>query len=1069
MLLRSAGFLLSLWAVVFVIGCARGGEGDVDRGPFGDFGDGDASVDGPPWGGPDASIGDDDDGGGLPTCTPNTCESFDAECGYIADGCGEVVFCGDCQGEGESCGGNGIANKCGGPCVPLTCDDLGVGCGIHGDGCGGSLDCGSCAEGEFCGGGGPNACGPAPVPVECMTKEQACDEAGLDCGWVSDGCGGVVDCGSCPLGTLCGGAGVHNVCGVAPVVDGGSACPALTEAEACAGKDCGQQSDGCGGVIDCGSCPAGSICGVGGPSLCGAPPCTKIPEAVACAGKSCGEVGDGCGGTWNCGSCTGGESCGGGGVPFQCGKPHSCQPKTCAELGFNCGKATDGCGGIIDCGPIDCGPGMVCGGDGPNRCGSGGVGSSDPCPSGTTTISGKVYMPNATVPVQGALVYVPKSLDDIPTFPNTVSCERCDSQIPPSAIAHAVSGIDGSFTLKGVPAGNVPVVIQVGRFRRKIDVPVTACQNVALSAEQTRLPRRHNEANAYDHIPKIAVVTGLVDAMECVLRRMGIADDQFSKPAGGKRIHIVQADSYGGGRGPRLNPSDFSQPRGAEIYGNQATLDTYDMVLLACQSMAITKNDADIDRLVAYANKGGRIFATHYSYTWLSKRDPFRTTATWSGNTTAFGPNVGTVDTSFAKGQAFAEWLRHVGAGFGPPGVTQIQIAEPRGSVSAVASTARRWITATLGGTNYVQHYTFNTPVGAADDQQCGRVVFSDFHVSGGDSLSSKNFPEQCANRTELSAEEKALAFMILDLAACIQSDDEEPTCQPKTCEDLGLECGPAGDGCGNIIPSCGTCPGDLTCGGGGVPGQCGKQECEKQSCASQGIFCGPASDGCGNLLHCGDCDEGEVCGGGGIPGQCGTPACSPVSCEDQGIECGPAGDGCGGLIPSCGSCPPGLTCGGGGVPGRCGYSDASACEPASCAELGVECGPIGDGCGGLIECGDCSEKPGTTCGGGGFPGQCGSPCVPKSCDDLGIECGPAGDGCGGVLECGDCENGQSCGGGGVPGKCGGGQCIPKTCEDFGYECGPAADGCGALLDCGSCPAPTYCGGGGPGKCGGVR
>src|SRR5690606_39051818 len=105
----------------------------------------------------------------------------------------------------------------------------------------------------------------------------------------------------------------------------------------------------------------------------------------ACAGKSCGEVGDGCGGTWNCGSCTGGESCGGGGVPFQCGKPHSCQPKTCAELGFNCGKATDGCGGIIDCGPIDCGPGMVCGGDGPNRCGSGGVGSSDPCPSGTTT------------------------------------------------------------------------------------------------------------------------------------------------------------------------------------------------------------------------------------------------------------------------------------------------------------------------------------------------------------------------------------------------------------------------------------------------------------------------------------------------------------------------------------------------------------------------------------------------------------------------------------------------------------------------------------------------------------
>jgi hypothetical protein len=40
---------------------------------------------------------------------------------------------------------------------------------------------------------------------------------------------------------------------------------------------------------------------------------------------------------------------------------------------------------------------------------------------------------------------------------------------------------------------------------------------------------------------------------------------------------------------------------------------------------------------------------------------------------------------------------------------------------------------------------------------------------------------------------------------------------------DLGFNCGPAGDGCGNLIPSCGTCTPPDTCGGGGKAGVCGQ------------------------------------------------------------------------------------------------------------------------------------------------------------------------------------------------------------------------------------------------------
>jgi hypothetical protein len=48
----------------------------------------------------------------------------------------------------------------GAQCVPQTCAGLGVECGANSDGCGGVLECGTCDGSAFCGGGGPNRCGP---------------------------------------------------------------------------------------------------------------------------------------------------------------------------------------------------------------------------------------------------------------------------------------------------------------------------------------------------------------------------------------------------------------------------------------------------------------------------------------------------------------------------------------------------------------------------------------------------------------------------------------------------------------------------------------------------------------------------------------------------------------------------------------------------------------------------------------------------------------------------------------------------------------------------------------------
>jgi len=211
-------------------------------------------------------------------------------------------------------------------------------------------------------------------------------------------------------------------------------------------------------------------------------------------------------------------------------------------------------------------------------------------------------------------------------------------------------------------------------------------------------------------------------------------------------------------------------------------------------------------------------------------------------------------------------------------------------------------------------------------------------------------------------------------------------------------------------------------------PTESSAKTCTPATCVQRMIDCGYAADGCGGLLHCGNCFGSQVCGGAGFDVCGGTgpllpdgsTLCVPRTCMDQGIHCGPAGDGCGGTI-QCGSCTAPQECGAGvGAWFNCNDPDTGVCMPLDCAEQNRNCGPAGDGCGHLLDCGTCD--PPYVCGGGGFGYQCGTAngvsCNPEGCIDQGIECGPAGDGCGGVIQCGSCAPPKTCGGGGY-GKCG--------------------------------------------------
>jgi hypothetical protein len=385
------------------------------------------------------------------------------------------------------------------------------------------------------------------------------------------------------------------------------------------------------------------------------------------------------------------------------------------------------------------------------------------CPQGaTTTLTGVVYDPAGLDPLYDVIVYVPSSAP-LP-FSDGATCDRCDGTVSGASAAIATTDAAGHFSLSGVPYGqNVPLVMQIGRWRRQVAIPsVAPCQPNAIGDRQLlRLPRSRAEGD----IPKMAIATGSADPMECLLRKIGIDDAEFTPPSGNGRIHLYRA----------MGGATLAQPTPTadQLWTDPAVLERYDTVLLPCEGdeYPAEKTSAARQALVDYASAGGRLFVTHYGYMWIGQgAAPFPTSGTWDTQHPADlgDPVLSTIDTSFPKGKALAEWLVNVGV---TPTPGQIPLYEPRHDLDGDAPPiSQAWIRATGAAGPSVQHMTFNTPVGAPPDSQCGRVVYSDFHVSTNERIGGYPFPMSCASGA-LTGQEKLLEFMLFDLSDCIAPD----------------------------------------------------------------------------------------------------------------------------------------------------------------------------------------------------------------------------------------------------------------------------------------------------------
>jgi hypothetical protein len=393
---------------------------------------------------------------------------------------------------------------------------------------------------------------------------------------------------------------------------------------------------------------------------------------------------------------------------------------------------------------------------------------------GTTIVTGHVYEPAGDLPLYNAMVYVPSVKPD--PFTSGASCDRCGGQVTGSPLVATLTGADGAFELDNVPAGDaIPLVIQIGRWRRQITIPhVAPCTTTALTnPDLQRLPRNQNEGD----IPQMAIATGAFDPFECLLRKVGIADSEFTPPTATGRVHYY-----------RSNGLDTHSPAaaGSLLWSQLSTLLKYDVVILPCEGMELKKPPAATQNLIDYTTQGGRVFTTHFGYEWIKDAQaPFSTdVADWSAEAMhPPDPFIVQLDTSFPKGKAFAQWLVNVGVNPVNPGT--LTIHDARHDVVSVKPIAQRWIYGTnpmaTMNQSTVQHFTFNTPwgdMGARDDMgqtiQCGRVVYSDFHVSVDGLTGAVDFPEAC-DTGPFTDQEKALVFMLFDLSSCVQPDTTPP------------------------------------------------------------------------------------------------------------------------------------------------------------------------------------------------------------------------------------------------------------------------------------------------------
>jgi hypothetical protein len=425
-----------------------------------------------------------------------------------------------------------------------------------------------------------------------------------------------------------------------------------------------------------------------------------------------------------------------------------------------------------------------------------------------TTISGTVYDPAGINPLYNVAVYVPQS----PTsaLPAGASCYACQSLYAGGVVAGTLTDAAGHFSIVDAPTGSaVPLVVQIGKWRRQYKIDVADCADTSQPA--LRLPANASEGD----LPNIAVSTGGADSLECLLRRIGVdagdsdgGSGEYVSGAGGTgHVHVFQggtngpaaASGNGNGNGVAGTPTPGATMAGGSpasataLWTSAAAMQKYDIVLLSCEGGETANSNPQA--LNDYAALGGRVFASHFHYSWFNQ-PPFAAynLATWSPGTNSTGSINAWIQTTlsdgvtpFPKGIAMQQWLTNVNALTNAPPELPIQVSRHNADVRAANAPSTAWIVADslAPSPRATQYFSWDMPIANPPEPPCGRVVYSDLHVGAasadyGEGPGTETVPpgaivpSGCA-QNPLSPQEKALEFMLFDLSSCLTPVSQKP------------------------------------------------------------------------------------------------------------------------------------------------------------------------------------------------------------------------------------------------------------------------------------------------------
>jgi len=467
-------------------------------------------------------------------------------------------------------------------------------------------------------------------------------------------------------------------------------------------------------------------------------------------------------------------------------------PGACTS--FNLGNSTGNKFVVVNAGS----PGAVV--EEPGRCannaaaykddGAPGCGTCEAC---NTRVSGTVYDPTGAgagtnnLPLPGIRVYQPSGA--LKPLPDGVTCDTCSSLDSP-AQAITVTDATGRFTLNNVsPGAAVPIVVQSGRWRRLVTVNVpAACENNTYGAGTFRMPRNRTEGN----IPKMAVVTGQLESLACLLRKMGVDATDIGGSTGAgdpKRVEIFRFNG--------MNTSPAA-PAASTLW-TAANISRFTAVIADCPSEGNNPvpNAADRAAVRSFVDAGGRIFVDHWAGDYLLDSAEFPTTSTWNSTfgTGAFPalPARGRVVTGAIPAQTLLrDWLATPAVNASSDyGTNWIRIDEARANARQPVSGVVNWIGGRMSNDwgagappgnpsnpqNYSLSYSFDTPFpggncGAAGGT--GRVIYNGMHVNPSRGTTG-TFPGSCNLGLALAPEEKALEYQLFQLTACALGGGSTP------------------------------------------------------------------------------------------------------------------------------------------------------------------------------------------------------------------------------------------------------------------------------------------------------